>query len=75
MLALTVVVALGIVAWFSFTIGRVSSDRTVNLNHHRMMMLLTRIRTQDGNLAILTDENRKRLDSLLDDYERFDLDD
>lgn len=75
--ALSVFFALFLVAaiWASFTIGRASADRRRTLNHHQMMILLVDLRMKDDTITIMPTETRTKLDHLLDDYERLDLDD
>lgn len=57
----------------SFAFGRATADRRVNLNHHQMMMMLMGLRTADDNLPIMPSGIRQRVDTLLTDYERLDL--
>lgn len=77
MAALFVLVALLLASsvWLAFTLGRVSSDRRPNLNHHQMMALLMELRHKDDVVPFMDSRQRVRLNRLLDEYERLDLDD
>lgn len=74
---LGIMVFLGVIctALLAFTFGRATADHRVNLNHHKMMMLLMDIRTVDDTVPIVPAAAREKLDRLLSEYERLDLDD
>lgn len=74
-LLLTVVVAAAVAGWVAFILGRSTADNGRVMNHHKMMMLLVDIRTKDDTVPFLSQQSRLRLDRLLSDYERLDLND
>lgn len=55
-------------SWFAFTLGRVTADHKINVNHHRLAMFSLQLRTRDNIVPILSKEERKELDTLVDEY-------
>lgn len=74
MLIALVLVILASASWLAFTLGRVTADRRPNLNHHKMMMLLMDLQHRDSTVPIMPAPQRSKLNRLLTEYERLDLD-
>jgi hypothetical protein len=74
MVGLLILVSVVVTAWMSFTLGRATSVRRTNLNHHKMMMLLMDLRGRDETVPIMSAPMRAKLERLLTDYERLDVD-
>ena len=73
-IVMLVVLAMAASAWVAFAVGRVTSDRRINMNHHQMMMLLMEIRTKDDAFPILSADDRNELSRLLGGYTHLSLD-
>lgn len=65
---------LATVGWLAFTIGRVSADRRVHLNHHQMAMTLIDLSSKDDIVPVYPAGTRDKVNRLIDEYERLDLD-
>lgn len=70
MLIVVIVMTACWVSAIAYVIGNVNADRKINANHHKLAMFAILLRSRDDAFPILSAEDRKQLNDLIDDYTR-----
>lgn len=68
MIRALVPVAVFVVGWGLFVLGRSRAERQLSANHRGMARLLTRIEARDAVVPLLAADERRELLDLIDDF-------